>query len=453
MFDYRPGYHYMPPRNWMNDPNGLLQIDGLYHLFYQYNPNGDQWGDIHWGHAVSRDLVDWDTKPIAMNPLTAMGEVHCYSGCACKGKNGKPVFYYTSIGYEEDGRGCKAGAQQWIAYPGRNLDALVQTDKYAMFLEMHGGLHVEEWRDPFVIAYRDGFLMTLGCRLDGHGACLLYTSGDGLTFTYHSILAESDVGSDYTWECPNFFPIGDKYVLLYSPCRAPQYIIGTLTDDLRFVPEARGVLDASGWEGFYAPQSFVDDHGRRIVLGWMTDASRGGWKGIKGWSGSQSLPRIAFLENNRLKMQPLPALEQLKTRVLQGALPLADHQAGVQYCLTVESRLDRGGCITVDVLCSPDQSEGTRIRVSEDGILEIVREKSSLFGTVHLTNLRRTFEAEGGRLTLDIYIDHSIVEVCANGEWISTQVYPSREDSTGLSIGTQNAHGRYQLFQMRNCRR
>jgi beta-fructofuranosidase len=78
----RPVYHFRPPAQWMNDPNGVIFHEGWYHIFYQHNPYGDNWGHMHWGHARSRDLVDWDHLPIALWPSLELGEEHCFSGCA-----------------------------------------------------------------------------------------------------------------------------------------------------------------------------------------------------------------------------------------------------------------------------------------------------------------------------------------------------------------------------------
>lgn len=72
----RPLYHFTPEKNWINDPNGLCQVDGVYHMYYQYNPNDSVWGDMHWGHAVSRDLLHWETRPVAMAPAYDQGEIH-----------------------------------------------------------------------------------------------------------------------------------------------------------------------------------------------------------------------------------------------------------------------------------------------------------------------------------------------------------------------------------------
>ena len=196
-----PGYHFRPREHWVNDPNGLTEYKGTYHLYYQYNPHGDTWGDIHRGHATSADLTHWQERPVAMRPCTEKGEIHCFSGSACKLRDGKPVFYYTSVGEEQAGRGCRDGAEQWMAFPSPDMDTLIQTDAYAMRAEMHGGRDVREWRDPCVIPYHDGYLMVLGGRIDNaHGACLLYTSEDGLHFRYHSVLAEDTTGQDESWE-------------------------------------------------------------------------------------------------------------------------------------------------------------------------------------------------------------------------------------------------------------
>ena len=108
MKDYRPGYHYRASQNWINVPCGLIQHQGVYHLYHQYNPHGDQWGDMHWGHAVSEDLVHWSEQEIAMMPDVSHGEEHCFTGCGYHLPDGRPAFFYTSIDHRRD-------PEQWMA--------------------------------------------------------------------------------------------------------------------------------------------------------------------------------------------------------------------------------------------------------------------------------------------------------------------------------------------------
>ena len=95
----RPRYHFAAPAQWMNDPNGTIFINGEYHLFYQLNPYAAHWGEIHWGHAKSADLVHWEHLPIALAPAYELGERHCFSGC-CVNDNGTPTIFYTSCGWK-----------------------------------------------------------------------------------------------------------------------------------------------------------------------------------------------------------------------------------------------------------------------------------------------------------------------------------------------------------------
>ena len=457
MYDYRPRFHYQPKQHWMNDPNGLVQYKGLYHLFYQYNPHGSQWGDIHWGHARSDDLVNWETEPVAMTPAINKGEQHCFSGGCCILKDKKPVFYYTSIGDEMHGRDAKDGAEQWIAFADESLNTLTQTDEYAMKLSIHDGLAVSEWRDPYVIPYKDGYLMVLGCRLGDRGACLLYTSEDGLHFSYHHILAQAQNGDEYSWECPNFFPLEDKYVLLYSPGKSPMYKVGTLDDSLNFHIEAEGILDPSGWEGFYAPQSFLDDAGRRIVLGWMTDGSRGDWKGIEDWSGSQSIPREVYLgADGHVNMRVLHELKRLQETVVTAAIeatcPFRGFQ-GNQFTIEANMLISPAGSVRFQVLKSDDGLEHTDVTISGDGLLTIDRTSSSLHQHTHHTKISRKLNGFSGTVQLEIYVDHSILEVCVNGEWVSTQVYPSLTDSLGVETDVVEGKGRFTISTMKEIRR
>ena len=444
-----PGYHFRPREHWVNDPNGLTEYKGTYHLYYQYNPHGDTWGDIHWGHATSADLTHWQERPVAMRPCTEKGEIHCFSGSACKLRDGKPVFYYTSVGEEQAGRGCRNGAEQWMAFPSPDMDTLIQTDAYAMRAEMHGGRDVREWRDPCVIPYHDGYLMVLGgCIDNAHGACLLYTSEDGLHFRYHSVLAEDATGQDESWECPNFFPLGDKYVMFYSPYREVRYLLGDLTEDLRFIPCASGVLDPSAREGFYAPQTFEDEQGRRIIIGWSPDEARGTWQGIQGWNGCFTLPKELYIENNTLKMRTLPELQQLKEAYLAGEGELLPRQVGEQFVLTVDDHLNAGDCVEADVLCSADGKTFTRVRVTAEGDVTILREHSTSFEGVHTTPISRKIALPDGRLHLELYVDHSMIELNCNGEWSTARVYPATDDG----FAAVRTKGTYRIEKMRNIK-
>lgn len=445
MKDYRPGYHYLPKKNWINDPCGLIQHKGTYHLYYQYDPNGDQWGDMHWGHATSQDMIDWHEEPVALGPEQGGDEDHIFTGCGGHLPDGSAIFYYTSISR-------RRAPEQRMAFPADDsLMKLVQTRENALTVDMHApGMEVSEWRDPNVIPYKGGYLLTAGCRLGDHGAALLYTSPDGVHFTYHSVLAEANGGEDYSWECPNFFPVGNKYVLVYSPYRQPLYIVGTLTDGLRFIPEGNGVLDESGQEGHYAPQAFKDEGGRTLLMNWLTERSRGKWDGIHGWSGCQSLPKEVYLENGIVKMRVIPEVEKLVTGSGEFELPIARREAGEQYRLVIDAELAADGVLELEVLATGDGSERTKVLVNGSGRMVVDRGESSVYPTHH-SLLERRISVPDGRLHLEIYVDHSVLEVCGNGEWISTRVYPAGDDCTGLTASLSGGSGRCVLSQMRSC--
>src|SRR2546423_3561670 len=123
---HRPRYHFLPPANWLNDPNGLIHWKGEYHMFYQYNPNGPFWGTIHWGHAASADLVHWRHLPVALAPTPGSADEHgCFSGCAVD-NNGVPTLVYTGVRGEEQLPCIATGSDDmltWQKYPGNPVIA------------------------------------------------------------------------------------------------------------------------------------------------------------------------------------------------------------------------------------------------------------------------------------------------------------------------------------------
>ena len=146
----RPQYHFLPPANWMNDPNGLLQYGGLYHLFYQHNPMAPTFGAMHWGHAVSRDLVHWEHWPIALAPTPDGPDADgCWSGCAVN-NNGVPTLIYTGVRGkrgESQAQGLAISRDNlltWEQYPGNPVLSQVPAEARQNY----------DFRDPFV--WREG---------------------------------------------------------------------------------------------------------------------------------------------------------------------------------------------------------------------------------------------------------------------------------------------------------
>ncbi|MEQ8155961.1 MAG: glycoside hydrolase family 32 protein [Clostridiaceae bacterium] len=434
---YRPIYHFLPEKNWMNDPNGVVFYKGEYHLFYQYNPNGYSWGTIHWGHAKSKDLVHWEHMPIALYPSEDKGELHCFSGCAVINGD-EPTIFYTSIG--EGKRHQSTGAEQWMAI---SKDDMVTWEKYddnpVLTLDIHGGIEIKEWRDPFVWKEDESWFMVVGGSHNKKGCALIYRSADLKNWEFLNILAEEE--KDEIWECPNCFKLGDKYVLVYSPNEQVQYRIGTINKDYKFVTEYVSTLDYSGWEGFYAPNSLSDSSGRRIMWGWLTDVARGEFNQCGEWSGVQSLPRILEIENNMLYMKPVKELEALRTNhkryenveITESWLPDAKGKA-LEVIAEIET-IDQLTSFSIDVLASENGEEKTSIIYDSDkNSFSVNRKKSSLSGLCHDSELSgKIILDKDENLKLHIFVDHSTIEVFANyKETISTRVYPVREDSENI---------------------
>ena len=457
---YKPTYHFFPGKNWMNDPNGVCWHGGKYHLFYQYNPRGDQWGNINWGHAVSDDCIHWKPRPEALAPSREQGEIHCFSGCA--DTNGElPVLYYTSVGREADGRDSRYGAQQWCAV---SEDGMYTWKKYegnpVMTKEIHGDLEVLEWRDPFVWKEEDGWYMVLGGEVDGRGSVLLYHSPDRFHWEFCHILYRSSRPEERFYECPNYFFLDGKAVLVVSPDDQPRYWIGTQGPGHVFCPEQTGIIDHSGWDGFYAPNSFTDPRGRRIMIGWLTEKGRGDLK-IQGWAGVQSLPRELFLADGVLHMRPIEEIRSLRLPGYRCQDPdlgelWESPVSGAAAEIVLEMETGQETVFELQVFADGAGTEETVIRYqSAADELVIDRSRSNRTGVTDQTPLTvRGTHSEDGLLRLRVFLDHSIVEVFLNErEAVSTRVYPDGEDSCRIRIRAGKTKVRnleiYPLFPIR----
>lgn len=420
----RPRFHFSPSANWMNDPNGLCQVDGVYHLYYQYNPRGPLWGDIHWGHATSRDLLHWEERPVALYPARERGELHCFSGSCCKDAAGKPHFFYTSIGWKENGRASADGAEQWFAEAeDASLDHLVQRED-VLTDRIHGGMKVRDWRDPYVLSWQGQYLMVLGGCVEGRGSVLLYTSPDMRSWTYHSVLWQLEKADGIPCECPNLFPLGDQVVLVYSPCAPAEVIVGTLDEHLRFHAERAEVLDPGGHSGFYAPQVFRDERGQTVMMGWMPETDGDEAARQRGGSGQMSLPRLLSLKEGRVLAEPLPAVWDA---LRETAGPVGRHFAArLDFCRTALP-------LSLTILASGDGQEKTVLTLTAEGRLTLDLSRSSLSADPAKAPIARDVQlAEENALFLAV--DGTSVECMVNGQWLSGRAYPTRADASGLAV-------------------
>lgn len=429
----KPAYHYRPAENWVNDPNGLCQADGVYHLFYQYNPGAAVWGDIHWGHAVSQDMIRWETQPIAMAPALEKGEIHCFSGSCCIGYDGVPRVYYTSVGRAEDGRDARFGAQQWMAHASDDMRTLTQTDAYALHAPKdHNGKPVLEWRDPHVIRWKDGYLMALGGLMDGYGCIVAYTSQDGYAWTYRGVMLKSAVRDGVTWECPNLFVIDDRVGVLYSPCGPVEYAVGTLDDAYQLQADYTGVIDPAGQQGFYAPQTFRDARGRQILLGWMPECDGMPAAIAKGWSGCMSLPREIYLnEAGDVRVRLLPEAEEIAHQwqpctTYPGNTQLT--KQGRQSFVRISGSISQTLVLTLETMA--DGTEHTRLILTPEGQLTLDRSASSLNGNADSVPVVRNVPVQDGCISMFVAFDETTVECCVNDAWLSGRIYPAGEEGT-----------------------
>ncbi|MEI4462729.1 glycoside hydrolase family 32 protein [Exiguobacterium indicum] len=316
---YRPHYHFAPPFGWMNDPNGLCQWDGVYHLFYQYHPFGVEWDDMHWGHATSTDLIHWENKPIALRPDQDYDRDGVFSGSALV-KDGVLHLFYTGNTWLDE----KREALLQVQCLSTSVDGKVfkKDDRNPVISEIprRGSAHV---RDPKVWETDGRFYMILGTRDEADGKVVLYASDDALHWTERGVIAGETGRHGWMWECPDLFSLDGQDVLLLSPQgMEPEgdryhnlhqcgYFIGALDLNApRFNHGAFTELDYG--HDFYAAQTFRDERGRRILIGWNAMWESGCLEKSEGWANQMTLPRELSLKDGYLYMNPIEEIEGLR---------------------------------------------------------------------------------------------------------------------------------------------
>jgi beta-fructofuranosidase len=344
---WRPRYHITAERNWLNDPNGPIQYDGVYHVFYQANPLQPTWGRMVWGHVSSTDLVTWTRHPVALTPDDGGPDADgCWSGCATV-INRRPALYYTGIVKDGPGRVesvCRAWSSDdlttWTKDPANPLIPGPPP-------EHDGGFH----RDPFLWQGTDGWHLLLGDgTVDGdrQGRVLRYDSKDATTWTYGGVFFDGvrrqqglDLGMH--WECPALLLDGDTAVLIVS-CQTPgpdRPLLHSVwfTGSIRagsFHGELGGRIDQG--DTLYAATAFRDASGRHLLWGWAQERIPAGLPGPLPHVGALSLPREVVIDGGVPRFRAVPELDRLRVGRLQ-PLFLGDQGRGPVVAATTQMEL------------------------------------------------------------------------------------------------------------------
>ena len=435
----RPRYHFLPPAGWMNDPNGTVFHAGQYHLCYQHNPYSGVWvmAQMHWGHAASRDLVHWTHLPIALTP-TDPGPDHegIWSGSVVMDGEVAHAFY--------------TGARPELQCLATSTDGLLTWENHTgnpVIAAPPEGLEVAGFRDPHVWREANGWYMVVGSGFAGAGAALLYRSGNLTDWEYLGpLLAGGNPETGAMWECPDFFPLGDRHVLLIFATGFTWYVVGDWTGGV-FTPERWGKLD---WgPSFLAARTLIDDEGRRIIFGWDGEMRPEEALEAAGWGGVMSLPRVLSLnERGEVVAEPAPELQALRGERHEASADLAAGQTVALReiagdCLELSAEIESAGEVAVLVRRSPGGEEETAIRWDPAaGTVSLDLEGSSLDPAVVWRGVypAPVHVAPGEPLRLRVFVDRSLVEVFAQGRVCLTgRMYPTRADSLGVALCSQES--------------
>ena len=420
---YRLGYHVSAPAGWINDPNGFCYYKGYYHIFYQYHPYSADWGPMHWGHARSKDLVHWESLPIALAPDTKADEDGCFSGSAIV-KDDVLYLIYTGHHYYDDGDPDHFWQNQNLAYSTDGINFTKYENNPIIASAPEDNTH--HFRDPKVWEKDGKYYMILGSQgKDGVGRAITYRSDDLKDWQYLGEIAKANglTTEGFMWECPDFFELAGKDILLLSPqgieAQGQKYLnlfqTGYFVGNFDYSTntfEHGGFTELDHGHDFYATQTTLAPDGRRLVFGWMDMWESRFPEKADGWAGALTLLRELELKDDQLYMRPVKEAVQLRTAEISAwnkqvtektLLCENEHQAEIDLTLTTDQAFE---------LAFTDQDKQVKLTFDQ-----ATHTFTLLNGDARYASIKPNSE-----LKLQIFIDTSSLEIFINdGEAVFTE--------------------------------
>lgn len=417
------------PGNWINDPNGFIYYKGKYHLFYQYFPYLPEWGTMHWGHAVSEDLVHWEHLGIALFPSKDYDRNGVFSGTALEA-DGKMCIYYSAVKYletdDEDIHHAKdekfvTSQAMIVSEDGYSFDNMKAKKQIIPVIYDEKIAHPANTRDPKVWKYEDHYYLLMGSTIANEkGRVLFYRSEDGERWEYVSQCQHKNFGT--ILECPDLFEIDGQYVFQGSPMKiiedGMEYANNSICTLVDFVegkceltlPETYQFVDYG--LDLYAPQTNLDKDGNRVMVAWMrmpeaVTGERGAWNGM------MCTPRVMEVKAGHIYYRIHPEVDRYLSKRVEN-LAEADWEKGFR----LKASLKEGEELNIG---------GYRIWV-EDGCIRT--DRSRVFGeNEQYRSAFSTPELSDGYY-LDIIADKNLIEIFVNdGEYVLSNILynPGRE--------------------------
>jgi beta-fructofuranosidase len=453
---HAPRYHLRPRSGWMNDPNGVIQWRGRYHVFYQHNPMRPTWAPPHWGHAVSDDLVHWEHLPIALTPDMPPADADgCWSGCLVD-DGGTPTILYTGVNDGVQATCLATGSTDltsWRKHGGNPVSYVPDS------LAAHT---LEAFRDPYVWREGNDWYALVGTSMGGVGQALLFRSKDLRSWAYlHPLVPQyaapicEDTGQ--IWECPNLFELDGAHVLLVSRWHGtaltyPNAFVGTYVRG-QFHPDRRQRLDW-GYRCYYAPLSLRDEQGRRLVWGWLqeqrhVESANGTWAGVA------SLPRHLTLEDGVLRQRFVPELQALRGESvrLDDVEVVGTHELDLEGpMLEMRMTLSRGTAAMSGLRLRHTPTEITDVLVAWDAgrlIVDTRRAKGDHATDYAVDTVPLWTDGERPEhVTLHLFLDHSVLELIVDDRHaLSTRVYPSGPELHAVELVAHGGVARVVRFE------
>lgn len=432
---WRLSYHQMPETGWLNDPNGAVQFKGTYHLYHQYVPETPNGGATHWGHKTSQDMVNFKEEAIFLSPDQLYDEDGVYSGSAFVHGDKLHFFYTGNVKHVGDHDYTYSGREQNTIHVVSADGFKVESREVVIAHADYPAGYTDHIRDPKIFEHEGAFYMILGARTrENIGHILLYRSEDLYDWSYHGVFMSGNEDQGFMWECPDYFELDGKGILLFSPqgllpetyAYHNPHTVGYLSGAIDWQTCEFKVAGQDGWNfkeldrgfDFYAPQTFEDESGRRILWAWMgigdIEPEYSNPTIARGWQHAMALPRELSFEEGILKQRPLPEYQSLRKEEAVfdfGELTNADMLHGEVYEMLLEFT---DAVSDFELVLRQD----TRLTYS-DGLLTLKHGPSG-FGRrkrrLPVTDLSQ----------LQIFSDTSSIEIFVNdGEGVLTsRVYP-----------------------------